>query len=118
MSSPISATLFASKILCVGRISVEGNVNIQNCTNGSGAGSYFGPITIGGNFVCSNNPTFCVADSGVVQGNLTVDDNTDAANSTRVSSNQVSGNVDVSGNSGAMTRSRGQYDRGQLAMLW
>ncbi|MBV8089903.1 MAG: hypothetical protein JO139_10085 [Alphaproteobacteria bacterium] len=25
-----------------GAISVEGNVNIQNCTNGSGAGSYFG----------------------------------------------------------------------------
>ena len=101
-----------------GAISVEGNVNIQNCTNGSGAGSYFGPITISSNFVCSNNPIFCVADSGVVQGNLTVDDNTDAANSSRVSSNQVSGNVDVSGNSGAMTEVGGQYDRGQLAMLW
>jgi hypothetical protein len=78
----------------LGVTSVEGNMNIQNCKNGSGSG-YQGPnVTISGNFVCANTP-FCGASSGVVQGNLTVDNNLLG----EVSGNQVSGNVDVSGNS-------------------
>jgi hypothetical protein len=58
----------------LGATSVEGNINIRNCKNGSGSG-YSGPdVTIGGNFVCANTP-FCGASGGVVQGNLTVDNN-------------------------------------------
>jgi hypothetical protein len=78
----------------LGVTSVEDNMKIQNCKNGSGSG-YQGPdVTIGGNFVCANTP-FCGASGGVVQGNLTVDNNLLA----EVTGNQVSGNVDVSGNS-------------------
>ncbi len=83
-----------------GVISVEGNVTIQYCTDGGG---YGGPnVTISGNFVCANNPNACFAQGGVVQGNLTVDNNNNnnVGNIVDVEGNQVSGNVDVSGNSG------------------
>jgi hypothetical protein len=81
-----------------GVISVEGNVNIQNCTDGVG---YNGSITISGNFVCANNHPFCITDGGVVHGNLTVKSNNIApfaGAAAEVVGNQVSGNVDISDN--------------------
>jgi len=80
-----------------GSISVEGNVTIQKCRGESG---YVGPsVTIGGNFVCSDNASLCRAYGGVVQGNLIVHNN-NSAQAPFVTSNTVSGNVDFSGNSG------------------
>jgi hypothetical protein len=88
-----------------GVISVEGNVNIQNCTDGVG---YAGSITISGNFVCANNHPFCIAAGGVVQGNLTVESNNIApfaGPAADVVGNQVGGNVDISGNIGTTSPS-------------
>jgi hypothetical protein len=83
-----------------GVVSVGGNFNIQNCTNSTSGNGYTGisffSVTIGGNFLCANNAV-CDATGGVVQGNLTVDNNTAAVN---VGNSQISGNADVSGNSG------------------
>jgi hypothetical protein len=79
-----------------GVLSVGGNVNIQNCTGP--VNGYSGiRVTIGGNFLCANSGV-CVAGGGVVQGNLTMDNNTAVA---EVDNNQIGGNVDVSGNSGS-----------------
>jgi 5'-nucleotidase len=89
-----------------GIVSVEGNVNLQNCTgntngtsgaqigllNGSG-----GMITIGGNFTCSGNLGGCVAQNSVIHGNVTVDNN---SNNYSVSGDQVNGNVTINGNKG------------------
>jgi hypothetical protein len=83
-----------------GVVSIEGNVTLQGCTSVShvaGVG-YVGPkLTISGNFLCANNSTQCNATDGVVQGNLTVDDNS-TSSPISVFGNQVSGNVDISGN--------------------
>jgi hypothetical protein len=82
-----------------GVLSVGGNVDIQNCT-GTFNG-YFGiMVTIGGNFLCANSGN-CTAGSGVVQGNLIVDNNTALS---VLNDNQISGNADVSGNSGSTPR--------------
>jgi hypothetical protein len=82
--------------------SVEGNVNIQNCTSSSGYSGVFpqSDLTISGNFVCANNSDACVADLGVVEGNLKMDNNLAKSGSNDVTNNMVSGNVDFSGNSG------------------
>ena len=79
-----------------GVFSVGGNVNIQNCTGP--VNGYSGiRVTIGGNFLCANSGV-CVAGDGVVQGNLTMDNNNAVS---EVDDNQIGGNVDVSGNSGS-----------------
>jgi hypothetical protein len=79
-----------------GVISVGGTVNIQGCTNAFYfAGS--GTVTIGGNFVCTNTSDACIADGGVVRGNLTVDNNSVSVGIQLVG-NRISGNVDVSSN--------------------
>ena len=83
-----------------GTILVAGNVTIQNCPGG---GSFRGPtVTINGNFVCTNSSSVCSAVDGVVQGNVTEDDNGTSAvlGGASVVGNQISGNVDVSGNTG------------------
>ena len=83
-------------------ILIGGNVTIQNCTGGTVG--YAGPgITIGGNFVCADDPqTTCVADDGVVHGNLTVEDNKLQASNvitfSEVLGNKISGNAEISGN--------------------
>jgi len=82
-------------------ILIGGNVTIQNCTGGTVG--YAGPgITIGGNFVCADNPPTCVADDGVVHGNLTVEDNKLQASNvitfSEVLGNKISGNAEISGN--------------------
>lgn len=76
--------------------SVEGNVTAQNCVGGN----YQGPnLTIGGNFVCANNQQRGAKD-GIVHGNLTADNNNGNIKfNPQIFGNQVSGNVDVSGNS-------------------
>jgi hypothetical protein len=87
-----------------GTLSVGGNVNIQNCTSTGTPSGYFGlvqgqfvSVTIGGNFLCANSEV-CIAGGGVVQGNLTMDNNTAGS---EVVLNQISGNANVSGNSGS-----------------
>jgi hypothetical protein len=83
-------------------ISIAGNVTIQNCTGGSVG--YVGPgITIGGNFVCADDPqTTCSADNGVVHGNLTVENNTLQASNvitfSEVLGNKINGNAEISSN--------------------
>jgi hypothetical protein len=87
-----------------GVISVEGNVNIQNCTAGVIGYQAVKPnLTISGNFTCANNsPSVCQANAGVVRGNLIVDNNTithsNVAEFNSVIGNQISGNVEFSGN--------------------
>jgi hypothetical protein len=82
-----------------GEVSVEGNVTLQGCLDLVGS---FGPnVTIGGNFLLANNSGVgWIVTDGVVQGNLTVHNN-NAFRFFAVFGSQVSGNVDVSGNSGA-----------------
>jgi hypothetical protein len=86
-----------------GVILIGGNVTIQNCT-GAVVG-YSGPgITIGGNFVCVGNPLTCVADDGVVNGNLTVEENLFSSSTiitnSEVLQNTISGNAEIGGNTG------------------
>ena len=76
---------------------------IQNCTGGTVG--YAGPgITIGGNFVCVGNPLTCVADDGVVNGNLTVEENLFSSSTiitnSEVLQNTISGNAEIGGNTG------------------
>lgn len=83
-------------------ILIGGNVTIQNCTGGTVG--YAGPgITIGGNFVCADDPqTTCVADDGVVRGNLSVENNKlqafNVITFSEVLGNKISGNAEISGN--------------------
>ena len=92
-----------------GVFSVGGNVNIQNCTGP--VNGYSGiRVTIGGNFLCANSGV-CVAGDGVVQGNLTMDNNNAVS---EVDDNQIGGNVDVSGNSGSAPTVLGNRIGGNL----
>jgi hypothetical protein len=67
-------------------------------------------VTIGGNFLSANSGN-CTAGSCVVQGYLTVDNNTVVS---VVNDNQISGNADVSGNSGSTSRVEGNRIGGNL----
>ena len=82
-------------------ISIGDNVTIQNCMGG--AVGYTAPgVTIGGNFVCTDNPLTCVADNGVVYGNSTVDDNrlpfSNMTSPSEVLGNNINGNAEISCN--------------------
>ena len=87
-----------------GVISVGGNVTIQNCTSPTESGTgYSGNVTISGNFVCTNN-ILCTAVAGIVEGNLTIDNNNQVFGpAVDVEFNEISGNADVSGNIGTIT---------------
>jgi len=96
-----SAALATEGVAAV--ILIGGNVMIQNCTGGTVG--YAGPgITIGGNFVCVGNPLTCVADDGVVNGNLTVEENLFSSSTiitnSEVLQNTISGNAGIGGNTG------------------
>ena len=88
-----------------GTISVAGNFTARNC-NGAGYSGHCLTsgsglcLTIGGNVVFTGTGAGTVAAEGVVQGNLTVDNNNtkDLPVPPVVAGNQVSGNVEVSGN--------------------
>jgi hypothetical protein len=85
--------------IAFGAITVTGNFIIENCTSTTEASGY-NEVTLGGNFVCSGSGgEGCVASSGVVHGNLTMDNNTGDSS---VFGNQISGNVNVSGNSASV----------------
>jgi hypothetical protein len=94
--------------------SVAGNVQIQHC-DGSGSGfvaGIAGPITIGGNFECSDNFAPCVATGGSVKGNLSVDGN--SGGGSRVSAVSVSGNAQINDNTGGTTIIEGNGVAGNL----
>lgn len=79
-----------------GTITVAGNFTIDNCTSSTEASGY-NALTLGGNFACTGSGgQGCVASSGVVYGNLTMDNNSGGGS---VFSNHISGNVEVSDNS-------------------
>jgi hypothetical protein len=82
-----------------GTISLEGNVKIQNCTTPN---SYvLAGLVVHGNLSVDDNNTETgtyFVEGVVVQGNLSVDNN-NSENTLILESNQVSGNVDFSGNS-------------------
>ncbi len=107
----------------VGPNAVNGNVSIPNCTADSGfcPGScppeeedsrltrptVTSPLTstsiptLGGNFVCQNNPASCSAVDVSISGNMTVDGNFRAF----VNGNSVGGNVQVNNNVNSLGQS-------------
>ena len=110
-----------SSVQIVGPNAVQGNVSIPNCTAASGyvpaedpsslttpaarsstrTARHALPLisipTLGGNFVCQNNPVSCSAVSVSIVGNMTVDGNRVAT----VEGNSVGGNVEVNSNASA-----------------
>lgn len=96
--------------------SVGGNVQIDLCSGSSGfVAGIAGPITIGGNFECSDNSVPCVATGGSVKGNLSVDGN--SGGGSRVSAVSVGGNVQINDNIGGTTLIEGNEIVGNLQCL-
>src|SRR5260370_38452010 len=81
----------------VGQTAVRVNDTIPTRTADSGFVTGGDIPTLGGNFVCQNNPASCSAVGVSISGNMTVNGNKTAT----VDGNSVGGNVQVSSNGSA-----------------
>jgi hypothetical protein len=106
--STISGNVRANKCasaLIEGNVTVDGDVQIENCTGTTENGSQGPGIVIGGNFQCANNAGFCEAWLGEIAGNARIANNSGSASD--VSLNKIAGDLTCQSNSAAPTHTHG-----------
>jgi hypothetical protein len=82
----------------LGGVAVRHNVDIEGCGQQSG---FVGPgVTIGGDFICSNNVAPCLADLGTIVGSVVIHNNS-SGSASDVSGNIIGGDLSCSRNSPA-----------------
>jgi hypothetical protein len=85
-----------------GPVTIGGNVEIEGCghtEDSSGYNGNGGTLKIGGNFTCTGDSAGCVAESGLVGGNVKVDGNGAIS---EVVGNTIGGNLTCTGNNGGV----------------